>query len=154
MVRFPKLQGFLQHQFNNQKMNDQIRTLPTEFTDKNTGEVRTNRAASKSMNIPSKLVNLLEQAIEVHKENGDYLTIQDGTKTLNAIKVIDKRTVVLTDRRTGELIEREYPASLILAPQLEQYVDPEIDEEFIDQIADELNIKTKVEKESEESENY
>lgn len=149
MIRFPKLQSFLQNQFNVQKMNSQIRTLPTEFTDKNTGEIRTNRAPSKSMNLPSRLVEIVKQAIEIHKQNGDYLEIKDGSKVLNAIKVVDERTVTLTDRRTGELFEKEYPASLILAPQIEAYTQPEIDNQFVNAVLEELEVKTKTESEVE-----
>lgn len=149
MSRFPKLQAFLQLQFNSQKMSNQIRTLPSEYTDKNTGEVRTNKVPSKSMNIPEKLVPVLEQAIEVHRENKDYLEIKDGTNLLNAIKVIEPRTVPLTDRNTGELIEKEYPASLILAPQVESWKDPEITEEFMDTVLNEIGVtETKSEAEN------
>lgn len=115
MNQLTQLQSFLQNQFYLLNKEGLIRNLPSKYTDKN-GIERENTIPSISMPVNDKVADFVAKELESLKNTNSYITVKDtANREFNVVSVNPRHTAEFADRKTGEIIQREYPATLILS---------------------------------------
>lgn len=110
-----KLESFLQTQFYNLNKEGLVRSLPSTYKDKN-GIERTNTIPSVSMPINDVVANFVADTLKELKDTNSYIIVKDtANREFNVVSVNPRHNAQFPDRVTGEIINKEYPATLILA---------------------------------------
>lgn len=126
-----QISAFLKGEFAKNKVAKSLRTLPSKYVDKSTGEEREFATPAYSYIISSKTKDIVDKALSLLTDTGEYLDFElQGTKYQVRATQSENEQILKLGKRAGETVvfpRRVIIAEALVAPVVAEMPDVEFD---------------------------